>query len=246
MEEEKVRLEKEKKEMEERLQKELEEASREIIEEEVEVQEEEEKTSGAETSTATHIKVYQGDDEEWVKQFGFHAELPAETEDDHKNFVARLERAADERGRNFVGRKKISLRQKAVAQKRKEMEEQQRLKEEGEKLQQRLKEQKRKEAATEEGTTLTTDTLLHHSQALAAIQHTLTHIECQQHAFQIVWNNFLSANACRIDERTTNYALQLDKLVTQKIDNTIAERKPSGGSGGGGNGGDAGKGGDHR
>ncbi|GBG77580.1 hypothetical protein CBR_g24027 [Chara braunii] len=180
------------------------------------------------------------EDEDWVEKLGFHTELPAETDAEREAFIGKLASCANKEGHNLVLEEKRSeLHNRLLAQKRKEYDEKKRLKEEGERLQKALREQKGQKVDVKDTLTLLTDTLLHTTLELNALHKNAGKIEQHQEEFHSTWNNFLNALSHRIDKRILDYVHQLDELFTHKMANTIAAGKVDGG-GGAGDGGDDG------
>ncbi|GBG68941.1 hypothetical protein CBR_g3640 [Chara braunii] len=168
LEEEKVKMEEEMKRKEEEMKKQMEAEEEDGDEEEEEGEEEEEeerslvrreKGDGAESGQASHLQIHQGGEGEWMERFGFRSEMPDEDEKEKQEFEARLEKAEPEERGLLIAERDNLLHQRLLSQKRREIEEKKKLREEGEALQRRLKEQRGKETDTKEALTLMTDAL---------------------------------------------------------------------------------------
>ncbi|GBG77554.1 hypothetical protein CBR_g24000 [Chara braunii] len=180
------------------------------------------KEGGGESSQASQLQFHQEDTRKWMEQFGFRTEMPTnEAKQEREEFAAKLE-AIDHKERGLLISRKD---QRFLTQKRKDFEEKKRLKEEGEALQQRLREQRGKEGDSKETLTLMTDALLHTTQELTSLHCIVGKIKHHQEEFQGRWNNFISASAHKIDDKTSNYTAQSEDIFTKKIISTITTTK---------------------
>ncbi|GBG61746.1 hypothetical protein CBR_g23260 [Chara braunii] len=177
---------------------------------------------------------------DWLGQFGFREELPAESEEEKEAFLKLLFEVKDEAEKwLLVEEKRASLHNRMLLKRRKESDEKKKMKEQGERLRQMLQEQKGKQVAIEERLTLLTDTLLHTNEQLVVLHQTVTKAEAQQGEFANTWNNFLNNASPQIDLRVRNYVEQLDEALCQRLKDPAAIKQLKIG-GGGGDGGDDG------
>ncbi|GBG80299.1 hypothetical protein CBR_g30667 [Chara braunii] len=176
-------------------------------------------------------------------KFGYQTEMPEATKEEKNAFVIKMAPATNQGEMDsLVEEKRIQLNNRLVAAKRQEYYDKKRMKEEGERLQALLKEQKGKQAATKEWLALMTDTLLNTNEELGALHQSISRLELHQGEFEGTWNNFMRTASHQIDDRIIEYIKQLDKALVKKITDPAVVRKLklSGGGGDGGGDGDDG------
>ncbi|GBG79577.1 hypothetical protein CBR_g29724 [Chara braunii] len=198
--------------------------------------------AGEEVEDSCHageLRLQRIGDLDWVENFGYRTELPEEPDEERDQFVAKLAAPKDREKENLlIEENKSGFNQKLLTARRKKFDEKKGLKEEEERLQVLLKEQEGKQVETEERWNLLTDTLLHTTQELYALQRAIRKVERHQEEF----GSTETASSQQIDHRIMLYTRQLDFLFTQKLANTIsAKLSPDGGDGDGGDDGDGDK-----
>ncbi|GBG87843.1 hypothetical protein CBR_g45999 [Chara braunii] len=222
------------------------------IEEEEEVEEEGEKLerrSGqqrqeqAESSQMGGIQMCQLEARDWLGQFGFREELPAESELEKEVFLKLLSEEHDEvEKRLLVEERRADLHNRMLLEKRKMFDEKKKMKEEGERLRKLLQEQKGKQVAVEERLTLLIDTLLDTNDQPVVLHQTVNKVEAQQREFVDIWNNFLNNASSQIDSQVRCYVELLDEALCQKLKDpaVLKQLKIGGGIGDRGDDGDNG------
>ncbi|GBG79806.1 hypothetical protein CBR_g30069 [Chara braunii] len=243
MKEEREKLEKEIKEKERKLREELKAVEEEEEEEEEEYEDAERlqrcQTERGESSRTSGIAI-ELEAMNWLDQFGCRTPMYVETEEEKNAFVELLAATDDPKEKDLlIQEKKVELNNKMVAAKRQEFEEKKKLKEEGERLQKQLQEQKGQEQkpATNDRLFLPTDTLLHTNQQLAALTNNVQKLENHQFEFEGVWN-FLQRSAQKVDRHIITCIEKLDEQLVKRLSDPAVAKKILGGGGGDGGDGD--------